>query len=68
MANAICELFPGEVRQSYYIPAENKHQSKGKLRDAYNAFRTKLANAGLITRQIRRKIKVVDLEPDNSKF
>lgn len=41
IANAICQLFPNKVMQSYYIPAENKHQSKGKLREVYNACRAK---------------------------
>lgn len=68
ISNAICQLFPGEVRQSYYIAAENSHQAKGKLRDAFNACRTKLAKAGIITRQTRKSKSIVDAEQNNSKY
>lgn len=52
---AIVQLFPGEICQTYYIPADNKFQTKGKLRDAYNNYRTSLAKLNQITRRVRRK-------------
>lgn len=59
---AIVKLFPGEIAETYYIPAENKFQTKGKLRDAYNNYRTSLAKLNQITRRVRRKtLQPVDI-------
>lgn len=55
MATAIIETFDNELELVYYIPGVKKKPAKGKLWDAYNNYRTKLAKVELISRRSRGK-------------
>ncbi|XP_073822260.1 uncharacterized protein [Musca autumnalis] len=51
LSQTIVEIFPLEIRETYYIPFTNGRLARGKLYDAYNNQKTKLCAAGIITRR-----------------
>ncbi|XP_058974712.1 uncharacterized protein LOC131800875 [Musca domestica] len=57
LSRSIIEVFPSEVRETYYVPFTKGHLAKGKLFDAYNNKRTQLSAAGLINRRENVKKK-----------
>ncbi|XP_075159113.1 uncharacterized protein LOC142232258 isoform X2 [Haematobia irritans] len=64
LAKYIVELFPTEIRETYYVPCIKGHLQKGKLYDAYNNRRSRLRAAGLIKRGFRARTE--DNSMDNS--
>ncbi|XP_075159108.1 uncharacterized protein LOC142232255 [Haematobia irritans] len=60
----IVEIFPSELRETYYVPFAKGQLPKGKLYDAYNNNRTRLRAAGVIRR--RAKADPDDSSMDNS--
>lgn len=42
------EIFPSELRETYYVPYKKGHLAMGKLIDAYHNSRTQLRAAGLL--------------------
>ncbi|XP_075163647.1 uncharacterized protein LOC142236260 isoform X2 [Haematobia irritans] len=55
LSQFIVEIFPSEIKESYYVPFQKGHLAKGKLYDAYNNMRTKLSAAGIIKRRIHTR-------------
>lgn len=53
LAECISEIFPTELKETYYVPFRNGHLPKGKLYDAYNNNRTRLRDAGVIRRRAK---------------
>ncbi|XP_073822254.1 uncharacterized protein isoform X2 [Musca autumnalis] len=50
LSQLIVEIFPFEIRETYYIPSFKGRLARGKLYDAYHNQKTKLSAAGIITR------------------
>lgn len=44
------EIFPSELKETYYVPFTKGHLARGKLYDAYNNKRARLSAAGVIKR------------------
>lgn len=57
LCNKLATIFPHVDAQTFYIPCRNYEIPKGKLYNAYNTFRSRLAQIGLITRRLRKDRK-----------
>lgn len=55
LAESIVEIFPTEVKETYYVPFTKGHLARGKLYDAYNNTRARLSASGVIRRRIKFK-------------
>ncbi|XP_023308149.2 uncharacterized protein LOC111689919 isoform X1 [Lucilia cuprina] len=53
LAESIVEIFPSEVKETYYVPFTKGHLARGKLYDAYNNTRARLSASGVRRRRIR---------------
>lgn len=53
LSQLIVEIFPYEVKETYYIAFRKGHIAKGKLYDAYNNYRARLSAAGIIHRRTK---------------
>ncbi|KAM7357004.1 uncharacterized protein ACRADG_002534 [Cochliomyia hominivorax] len=53
LAQSIVEIFPSEIRETYYVPFTKGRLAKGKLYDAYNNTRARLCASGIIKRRIK---------------
>lgn len=51
LSAAIVELFPGEIRGSYYTAAHCELQAQGKLYSAYTKYKANLRAIGLIRKR-----------------
>ncbi|KAI8114693.1 hypothetical protein CVS40_12959 [Lucilia cuprina] len=65
LSQSIVEIFPSEVKGTYYVPFAKGHLAKGKLYDAYNNARAKLSAAGVIKRRVKSKPENINVEELN---
>lgn len=63
LSQTITEMFPSELKETYYVPGIKTVLPKGKLYDAYKNHRTRFRIAGVIP--IRNRVKP---KPKNCTF
>ncbi|XP_037956188.1 uncharacterized protein LOC119685863 [Teleopsis dalmanni] len=68
LAESICEVFTEELPETYYNKYCEGWHASGKLHDAYNNYRTRLAASGLITRRSKSTGRRVFREHKNNKI
>lgn len=55
LADLIVELFPNEIKQTYYSPHKGKIRARGKLIDAYYNYKHLLSTAGITSSRSRSR-------------